>query len=84
MRIIQGIIQGAYNSLKKEGKSDKEIKQTIKDTIRNVRFFDDNSGYVFIYNYEGTNVLHPLKPQLEGKNLIGLKDSNGLYRKRAC
>jgi len=79
MRIVQGIVKSQYETLKKAGESDENIKKALKELIRNVRFFEDNSGYIFVYKYDGTNVLFPMKPQLEGKNLNHLKDKNGVY-----
>jgi len=77
MRIVQSVVKAQYDTLKKAGESDEDIQKALKELIRNVRFFEDNSGYIFVYKYDGTNVLFPLKPQLEGKNLNHLKDKNG-------
>ncbi|WXG61309.1 cache domain-containing protein [Campylobacter concisus] len=33
---------------------------------------------MFIYDYNGVVLMHPEKPSLVGKNLIGLKDPKGL------
>ena len=79
MRIFQGLFNATYERMKKNGSSDDEIKQALKDSIKNVRFFEDNSGYVFIYSYDGTCIALPTKPSLEGKNLNHLKDTNGVY-----
>jgi cytochrome c len=34
-------------------------------------------SYLFINDLQGLNLMHPASPELEGKNLIDLKDSNG-------
>ena len=47
----------------------------INKALRNIRF--GTAGYFYIYNAQGTNIFHGLKPELEGKNLIGLTDSKG-------
>jgi len=47
----------------------------INKALRNIRF--GTAGYFYIYNTQGTNIFHGLKPELEGKNLIGLTDSKG-------
>jgi two-component system, NarL family, sensor kinase len=52
-------------------------QENAKTILRNLSFGDD--GYFFVYDYDGVNVAHPKKPQLEGKNLWDLKDSNGVY-----
>ncbi|MGD2098658.1 MAG: cache domain-containing protein [Desulfobacterales bacterium] len=33
--------------------------------------------YLFIYDLNGTNVVHPVQPEFEGKDLIDLQDING-------
>lgn len=33
--------------------------------------------YMFVYDETGTSVFHPISPELEGKNVLGLKDMDG-------
>ncbi len=77
--IFKGLFQATYERMKKDNASDDEIKKALKDSIKNVRFFEDKSGYLFIYTYDGVNVALPTKPSLEGKNLNNLKDKNGVF-----
>ena len=79
MEIILGGISAVHKRLKSQGVSDVDIKLELKNRLRDIRFFPDKSGYIFVYEEDGTNVLFPLKPQLEGKNLNHLKDKNGVY-----
>jgi len=61
-----------------EGVQDEhEIYRIFKKLINTARFFPDHSGYIFIYKKGGTVFVLPPKPELEGKNIIGLKDANG-------
>lgn len=61
-----------------EGMTDeREIIETYHKLSRDVRFFPDESGYFFIYK-ETVNVMLPTIPRLEGKDLIDLKDVNGV------
>ena len=46
-------------------------------TLKNMEFGQD--GYFFVYDYDGINVAHPRKPELEGKNLFDLKDERGNF-----
>ena len=46
-------------------------------TLKNMEFGQD--GYFFVYDYDGVNVAHPRKPELEGKNLFDLKDERGNF-----
>jgi len=77
--IVKGVIESVYKAAKKRELPDEEIKEIIKDRVRDIRFFADKSGYIFIYKYDGTNVLFPINPSLEGTNLNHLKDKNGIY-----
>jgi cytochrome c len=41
--------------------------------------FHDRDLYPFVYDLKGLNVAHGARPALVGKNLISLKDQNGIY-----
>lgn len=41
--------------------------------------FADGAGYIWVHNLEGIMVMHPIKPSLEGKELLDLADTNGSY-----
>lgn len=45
--------------------------------LKNMEFGQD--GYFFVYDYNGVNIAHPRKPELEGKNLFDLQDDNGKF-----
>ncbi|MBM9513818.1 cache domain-containing protein [Desulfogranum marinum] len=62
-------------------KSEQEVKLLITEALRNVRF-DGGAGYFFIYDLDGNNILLPFSPELEGTNMIDLKDSKGGYTVR--
>lgn len=57
---------------------DAEIKQLIRESLRQVRFFDGR-GYLFIDDTDGMCVLLPTAPQLEGKSLFDNRDDTGHY-----
>lgn len=46
------------------------------DVIRAVRY--GNNDYIFVYDFDGTNLVLGPKPKVEGKNLLKLKDVNGI------
>lgn len=48
-----------------------------KSIIRSMSFSDD--GYMFVYEVNGTNIVHGSNAALEGKNLIDLKDPDGKF-----
>ena len=47
--------------------------------VNHIRFFDDQSGYVFILDTEGIMVAHGDRQDLEGQDLWNLQDSQGNY-----
>ncbi|MDX1319156.1 MAG: cache domain-containing protein [Oceanospirillum sp.] len=55
-----------------------EIKHLIRESLRNIRFFDGR-GYLFIDDLDGLCILLPTAPQLEGKSLYDNRDDTGHY-----
>lgn len=51
-------------------------KKTALEAIDSIRFGDN--GYFFTYTYEGVNIQHAVNKKLIGKNLINMKDKNGV------
>ena len=51
-----------------------ELKEELLQRIRNIRFAE--TGYVFIYNLDGTCLSH-FKKEFIGVNRLGVKDKNG-------
>lgn len=54
-------------------------KDMIRRFVKAVRFFPDNSGYIYVYTLDGVVVGHGGMPDLEGKNLIDHRDARGFY-----
>jgi methyl-accepting chemotaxis protein len=79
MEMMQQTANTIYKAEKAKGSSDETIKEAILAQLDALRFFNDKSGYIFIYTADGTNVLLPTNKSLQGKNLIDLKDSNGIF-----
>ena len=81
--IIESIYEYNYNN-----KSDEEIIDIIRETLRNIKFFD-NRGYYFIHRFDlesnDFTILQPNMPSLEGdfqledKDLDGKKISESAY-----
>ena len=63
---------GAYIDNATESLQKKALEQ-----VSQLRFGKD--GYFYIYDYTGVNIMHPIKPELVGKNLIDLKTKLGVY-----
>lgn len=62
----------------KHNKSNKELKKLIFDALRDIRF-NEGRGYYFVYDVSGTNIMHPILPNIVGKNLWNFQDKKGTY-----
>ncbi|WP_068083563.1 methyl-accepting chemotaxis protein [Polycladidibacter stylochi] len=72
----QSIIQHYYD-LEKAGVLKRDEAQKKAKAAIDILRYDNGSGYVFVYDYQGTNLVLPLKDRI-GKNYIDLKDNNGI------
>ncbi|KZD00889.1 methyl-accepting chemotaxis protein [Oceanibaculum pacificum] len=57
--------------------SQEEAKKLFNDAVRSM-WYQDNEEYVFTIGYDGINWAHPARPQLEGTDMSGLKDRDGV------
>ncbi len=57
---------------------DHNAQEQAKTILRRLSYGKD--GYIFAYRFDGINLVLPPKPQLEGKDLTGLKDAKRLCR----
>ncbi len=65
-----------YSKLAKKGTlSVEEAKQRAKEAVKSMRYEKDD--YFWINDMEPRMVMHPFKPDLDGKDLSGYKDPNG-------
>lgn len=71
------ITQSALRPVLKGVADEYEVQQRVKDTLRAISYGDED-GYIFAFDYKGVTQVHSAKPELEGKNLIDLEDSNGV------
>ena len=74
-------LQNAYNiamNIYKENKNKPKdaIQKLIVDALREIRF-NDGRGYFFVYEKTGLNIMHPIIPEFEGKNLLYHKNAKG-------
>ncbi len=66
-----------YNNEVGEDISLSEAQGLAKAALRSMRYEGD--AYFWINDSEPKMIMHPIKPALEGKNLAGVKDPDGLY-----
>ena len=55
------------------------ILKKINMKLRAMRFFEDSSGYFFIFDFNGLSIMHGKDSTWEGKNLANLVDDEGGY-----
>lgn len=55
-----------------------EIEKMVKDALRPIRFFDGR-GYYFAVSMSGIEQLYPSNPEIEGKDVTGMQDSNRAF-----
>jgi len=79
MEIMKQTADVIYKTEKAKGSTDEEIKKAILEKYDALRLFDDKSGYIFVYAYNGDNVLMPTNKALQGQNFMALKDVNGVF-----
>ncbi len=78
----QNIVEVAHQAIKynfsriaSEGISTEQAQKDAMSTIGALRY--DNTNYYWINDYSATMVMHPIKPNLNGKDLSKFKDPNG-------
>lgn len=55
-----------------------EIEKMVKDALRPIRY-NDGRGYYFATRLDGVEQLFVDRPEMEGKNLLDVRDTNGKY-----
>ena len=63
----------------KDLKTEKGRIALIRSFISPIRFYPDNSGYFYAYNFDCVNIAHATQKDLQGKNLYNHKDVKGKY-----
>lgn len=51
----------------------------VRKAIDSVRFYDDKTGYFYVYNYDCVNIAHATQKDLQDQNLYNHQDSKGNY-----
>lgn len=68
---IHEIVRNIYENNK--NKSKEEIEGIIRDTLRDIKSKEE-SEYYFAIKLDGTAVLYPVQPEIEGVNFLTLED----------
>ena len=70
-----GVIEQQYKLQQAGGLSQEEAQKRAKDILRGLRYGDGD--YFWINDMTPRMVMHPTKPELDGKDLSGVKDPDG-------
>jgi signal transduction histidine kinase len=63
----------------KDVKTEKERVDMIRSFIKPIRFYSDQSGYFYVYDFSCLNIAHATQNDLPGKNLYDHKDVKGKF-----
>lgn len=78
---VQDIVQVAMTAIapiyEAAGPNDEAAKQEVASLIRAMRFEDNN--YLFIYDFDGNNIVTAPAPEREGTNMIDAQTPDGTY-----
>ena len=71
---------GYYHSLAEKGVlTDPEARRQAKELLRNVRFGPEGKDYFWINDMRPVLIMHPYRPDLEGRDASEMTDSTGKH-----
>jgi len=71
------LARSATAHLVRDGMPDARAQEQALAILRRLEYSHD--GYFFVFDFQGNNLLYPRQPQLQGKNLLDLRDREGGY-----
>lgn len=78
---VRDVVQMATTAIApiydRAGANDEAAKQQVAELVRSMRFEDNN--YIFIYDFEGNNIVTAPAPEREGTNMIDVRTPDGTY-----
>ena len=80
---VQGIVESAYTVMAsqedlvaKGGLSREDAQRRAKELLKSIRY--EGSNYVWIQTSGPRVVMHPIRPEMDGTDVSGYKDSQGM------
>ncbi|WP_227368104.1 methyl-accepting chemotaxis protein [Halomonas sp. M20] len=78
---VKDLVEAAESSIapivENAGPNDTEAQERAKTILRNMRF--DGGNYIFVYDYQGTNLVTAPMPEREGTKMLDAQDKKGNY-----
>lgn len=72
------VVKWYYDQFKAGKMTEEEAKNYAKEAVRNMRYRDDDTGYMWIDDTNYILVMHPILTEKEGQNRYDLTDQNGV------
>ncbi|MCP5271151.1 MAG: cache domain-containing protein [Burkholderiaceae bacterium] len=77
---LRNVVQLAMAAIARQYASAPDDAAARQDALAILRRMDFGAdGYFFVYDQAGRNLMHPRLPELEGRLLLDLQDSDGVY-----
>lgn len=73
------VLQAEYNKYKAGTITKAQAKENAKETVRNMRYREDGSGYFWIDDTNYILIMHPILTKQEGDNRKNITDKNGVH-----
>jgi signal transduction histidine kinase len=73
LEVVKNKVLAAAKLIEENGESAFPNFKNLNGEFR----FADGKGYVWVHSGNGIMLMHPVKPELEGTDMIGEKDSSG-------
>jgi len=77
VEVAHGLLVHFHDQASKGKLSEDEAKQRALEAIKTLRY--SGSEYFWIHDIQAKMLMHPIKPDLDGKDQSGLKDPSGKY-----
>ena len=79
VKIVESVLK-IHNEYVLAGElTEEQAKREVKAIIRDMKFGKTNEDYVWVNDMDHIMIVHPFRPDLEGKSVADVKDPNGLY-----
>ena len=72
------VIQAQYDRAAAGEITEEEAKEAVAESVRAMRYRDDQSGYIWIEDKDYILIMHPILPEQEGDNRYNMQDQNGV------
>jgi two-component system NarL family sensor kinase len=76
LELAMGVVRPIYERASQPGADEAAAKAEAARILQSLRWAGGD-GYFYVYDWDGINIVHPVLPELLGKNLWEERDRNG-------